>query len=199
MKPTAILAIAAICCFNSAYSQTPVVPQPSYLVNYDDYENLVKEVKEYRSKRLIFADSFHKLSQDSGVVILDTRSDSMYKLKHIKGAIHLNFSDFTQSNLEKLIPNKNTKILIYCNNNFLEQVKLADLIVPVEAPYFASKAYIPRELIKSKLPPKPVTLALNIPTFINLYGYGYRNIYELHELVYLNNTVLEFEGTAVKN
>ena len=35
----------------------------------------------------------------------------------------------------------------------------------------------------------------NIPTYINLYGYGYRNIYELDELVEMNDPRLEFEGT----
>jgi hypothetical protein len=30
---------------------------------------------------------------------------------------------------------------------------------------------------------KRVELALNIQTFINLYGYGYRNVYELGEVV----------------
>jgi len=45
---------------------------------------------------------------------------------------------------------------------------------------------------------KPITLALNIPTYINLYGYGYRNIYELSELVNNNSQKLEFEGTAIR-
>lgn len=44
---------------------------------------------------------------------------------------------------------------------------------------------------------KPLTLALNIPTFINLYGYGYRNIFELGELVNTNDLRIQFEGTAV--
>ena len=44
---------------------------------------------------------------------------------------------------------------------------------------------------------KPIMLALNIPTFINLYGYGYRNIYELDELVHINDPRIEFEGTEV--
>ena len=43
--------------------------------------------------------------------------------------------------------------LIYCNNNF------TDNVAPV--------------MLKS------APLALNVPTFINLYGYGYENIYEL--------------------
>ena len=46
---------------------------------------------------------------------------------------------------------------------------------------------------------KPITLALNIPTYINLYGYGYRNIYELSELINTNSQKLEFEGTAITN
>ena len=45
---------------------------------------------------------------------------------------------------------------------------------------------------------KPLTLALNIPTFINLYGYGYRNIFELGELVNTNDPRIQFEGTAVE-
>ena len=44
---------------------------------------------------------------------------------------------------------------------------------------------------------KPVMLALNIPTFINLYGYGYKNIYELDELVRVDDPRIEFEGAEV--
>ena len=41
---------------------------------------------------------------------------------------------------------------------------------------------------------KRVELALNIQTFINLYGYGYRNVYELAPLVALADSNLEWEG-----
>ena len=51
------------------------------------------------------------------------------------------------------IPSIATHILIYCNNNFMDDV--------------------------TPVPLKRVELALNVPTFINLYGYGYQNIYEL--------------------
>jgi hypothetical protein len=34
---------------------------------------------------------------------------------------------------------------------------------------------------------KRVQLALNIQTFINLYGYGYRNVYELADVVDFND------------
>jgi hypothetical protein len=187
----------------------------SELVNFDDYLTLAQEVKIYREDRLVSLNTYNELASQPNTVILDTRSDSMYMAKHVKGAIHLNFSDFTQSNLAKLIPDPNTVILIYCNNNFMENVDLK-----IEDRYFMSKSAPPRMEIKpdfviktgssslSEEEPeeaietpvsnaKPLTLALNIPTFINLYGYGYRNIFELGELVNTNDLRIQFEGTAV--
>ena len=57
------------------------------------------------------------------------------------------------TNSPKIIPSKTTRILIYCNNNF------SDNVAPIML--------------------KRVELALNVPTFVNLWGYGYENIYEL--------------------
>ena len=37
---------------------------------------------------------------------------------------------------------------------------------------------------------------LNIPPYINLYGYGYRNIYELHELVDVRDPRLRHAGVT---
>jgi hypothetical protein len=44
---------------------------------------------------------------------------------------------------------------------------------------------------------KPLMMALNIPTYVNLYGYGYRNVYELHELVKVTDPRIEFEGSIL--
>jgi hypothetical protein len=38
--------------------------------------------------------------------------------------------------------------------------------------------------------------ALNIPTFITLYTYGYRNVYELEPLLDLEATVIPMERSA---
>ncbi|SDD97247.1 rhodanese-like domain-containing protein [Niabella drilacis] len=152
-------------------------------VDYDAFEQLVKEVKEHRKKKLVTLDEFLKLSGEKGVVVLDTRSDEMYNRKHIQNAVHLNFSDFTQENLSRMIPTTATKVLIYCNNNFEGDQR-----------NFATKAVVPAAASK-KL--RPITLALNIPTYINLYGYGYRNVYELAELVNVNDPRLKLEGTEV--
>ena len=149
----------------SAYIASPT------LVDFDAYEKLMKTVKNHRKSHLVQLASFVRMSTQPGVIILDTRSDSMYNAKHIKGAIHLNFSDFTSDNLRKVIPSYATTILIYCNNNFAnDQV------------YFATKGVSPRGARSAGL-----TLALNIPTYINLFGYGYENVYELSQTVSVNH------------
>ena len=162
--------------YNSFYSSA----QNSALVDYDSFEDLVSEVKAHRSKRLVHIDEFNQLHH-AGAVILDTRSKAMYDAKHVKGAIHLNFSDFTQDNLDRLFSSNDVSILIYCNNNMADdQVN------------FTSKIAVPGSFDVDK---DPLTLALNIPTYINLYGYGYRNVYELTDLISVFDTRIEFEGT----
>ncbi len=166
---------------------------PKSLANYSDFKNLVQEVENYRKKRLINLETFLKMSKEKKVVILDTRSALRYQRKHLKGAIHLNFSDFTQENLWELIPDPNTKILIYCNNNFNDdQINFTTKIVK-PSKKDRSLATKTETLVNRKF----ITLALNIPTFINLYGYGYKNVYELDELVNVNDSRLEFEGSEV--
>ncbi len=169
--------------FNASFLHAQDSAPPPAKVDYDAFEKLTLEVKEHRKTRLINLDEFLRVSKTEKVCILDTRSDSMYQSKHIKGALHLNFSDFTQRNLTRIIPNPNSKILIYCNNNFDgDQIN------------FASKGVDLSKISKVK----PITLALNIPTYINLYGYGYRNVFELSELVSVFDKRVVFEGTAVK-
>ncbi len=154
-------------------------------VDYDAFEVLVKKVKKHREKRLISLNEFLEMNKESEYLILDTRSEKMYKQKHLKGAIHLNFSDFNQYSLLELIPNPETKILIYCNNNIED-----------DSASFMTKTVLPLVIEKDI---QELTLALNIPTYINLYGYGYRNIYELAELISVTDKRIEFEGTEVFN
>jgi len=162
---------------------------PKALVDYDDFKNLVSELEKQRENHLVSLDVFLKMAKEENTVVLDTRSDFRFNRKHLKGAIHLDFTDFTQENLLTLIPDPNTRILIYCNNNFDGD--------PID---FASKMSKPKTKIETQILSnrKPIMLALNIPTHINLYGYGYKNIYELDELVNVNDPRIQFEGTEVK-
>ena len=164
---------------------------PKALVSYDDYEELVEQVKKVRSTRLISFNELLKHQKDPNTVILDTRSSDLYAAKHVKGAINLPFTEFTQANLRNLIPDTNTRIIIYCNNNFEGDRR-----------YFASKMFTPEMAGKMKMVKNPysipnqnsILLPLNIPTYINLYGYGYRNIYELDELVDIDDPRVKLDG-----
>lgn len=175
-------------------AQTPTYPKAK--VSFEDFKQLVTEVEPHRASRLVDLNTFLKMSREPGVIVLDTRSAFRFDRIHVAGAKHLAFTDFTQDNLSKLIPSLDTKILIYCNNNFDgNQID------------FATKALVPRPRLASPeasqlaSQEKPIMLALNIPTYINLYGYGYRNVYELNELVNVSDPRISFEGsiTGSKN
>ena len=161
---------------------------PASKVDFDAFDSLTKEVKEYRKDRLVHLEEFLSMSAEKNTIILDTRSTEMYNRKHVKGAVHLDFSDFTQANLAKVVPTTGTRILIYCNNNFADDE--INFVTKSARPI-----YSPTERF---LKGKEITLALNIPTFINLYGYGYKNVYELGDLVSVFMDPIKFEGTDFK-
>jgi rhodanese-related sulfurtransferase len=191
MKSRIVGASVMILAATAGFAQTTNYPKAK--VSFDDFKNLVAEVETHRASRLIDLNTFLTMSKKEGVIILDSRSDFRFDRIHLKGAKHLAFTDFTQDNLKKVIPNPETTILIYCNNNF--DGNQTD---------FASKVAVPRptadKAVASQFAAqaKPLMMALNIPTYINLYGYGYRNVYELHELVNVNDRRISFEGSIVE-
>jgi len=135
-------------------------------VDYEGFSKLVDEVADYRDTRLIDLRSFMSMTDDPTTILLDTRSAEAFAAGHIEGAVNLPFSEFTQEKLDALLGDKSAPILIYCNNNFVDN----------EPP----------------VPLKRVELALNIPTFVNLYGYGYKNIYELGDMVSVADPRIKF-------
>ena len=131
--------------------------EPDY-VDYAGFATLTGEVAQYRAARLLDWDSFRAEAAMDDAILLDTRSAEAFAQGHLEGAINLPFSDFTAAKLvEVLGPDTSRPVFIYCNNNF------SDNTAPVVL--------------------KRAELALNIPTFINLYGYGYENIWELADTV----------------
>ncbi len=130
-------------------------------VDFAGFYNLSQEVYAYRQNRLVNFAQFQAMAREPNTIILDARSAAAYAQGHIAGAINLSLTDFTAPALAASINNPNTRILIYCNNNFENNA--------------------PPVVLKS------VQLALNIQTFINLYGYGYKNVYELGDVVNFND------------
>ncbi len=171
---------------------TQAVPYPEARVSFDDFKALVDEVEPHRAQRLIDFNTFLRMSKEPNTIVLDARSAFRFERKHLVGARSLPFTDFTTENLKTLIPDPNTRILIYCNNNFDgDTVDFATKAAPrFDAPLQA----LERQILGNR---KPMMLALNVPTFINLYGYGYRNVYELNELVSINDPRVQFAGSVV--
>ena len=126
-------------------------------IDFAGFRQLTERVSDYREDRLLSWADFEVAAKQPGTLILDARSADAYAAGHIRGAVNLPFTDFTAESLARVIGNRDRAVLIYCNNNF------ANDLPPV--------------------PKKAVELALNIQTFINLVGYGYPNVRELNEVV----------------
>jgi len=182
-----VLTLSIVSC-TSENQENRIDPLIDYKSGYDDFLNLATQLQEIRNNRLIDLDQFLELQNEANTIILDSRSKELFTRKHLEGAINLPFTEYTQNNWRKIIPDLSTRILIYCNNNFTgDDVN------------FGSKRYVPnynnREILSKK---RPILLALNIPTFITLHGYGYENVYELSEVVDINDRRLWFEETPAK-
>ncbi len=150
------LAILALTMCGPAFAQSGEAN-----VDYQGFQALTGEVSEYRRSRLLAWDEFAKMAQQPGVLLLDARSAEAFAAGHIKGAVNLPFTDFTPESLAAVVGKSDRPILIYCNNNFVND----------------------RAPVMMKARP----LALNIQTFINLVGYGYRNVYELRSAIDFND------------
>ena len=157
----ALLAIAVATPLAAGPNAQATNPQ----IDYRGFRRLAAEVQPYRQARLIDWPAFAALAARPDVLVLDARSESAFAQGHIAGAINLPLTDFTAQSLARTIGRPDRPILIYCNNNFRNN----------RAPVML----------------KSVQLALNIQTFINLYGYGYRNVREL-------NMVVDFDDPAVR-
>jgi rhodanese-related sulfurtransferase len=145
---------------------------PNRLIDYDGFLATAADVGRLRSERRVSEDRFIEMASAPGTIVFDARSDDKYGRLHIKGARHLSFPEITEAELAKVFPARTTRILIYCNNNFLN------------APNnFAEKG---------------ARASLNIHTFNTLYNYGYTNVYELAPLIDIKKARLQFEGTQLQ-
>jgi len=189
---TSVFALVAVLFAAGMLRADDDAAYPKAKVSFADFKGLVAAVETHRAERLIDLNTFLEMSTKPGVVVLDTRSRFRFDRIHVKGAKHLNFSDFTQANLAQIIPSIDTTVLIYCNNNF--EGNQVDFASKVSIPG-AQRRQSPAAQFAAQA--KPLMMALNIPTYINLYGYGYRNVYELHELVDVRDSRITLEGSIV--
>jgi hypothetical protein len=135
-------------------------------IDMEGYLRVSQEAAQHRETRRVSEEEFIRMSREPGTMVLDARSRERYEDLHVKGAVNLPFPDIAIESLKAAIPDKATRILIYCNNNFAN----------AEGPF----------------PAKIARASLNLSTYIALYSYGYRNVYELEPLIDINGSALQF-------
>ena len=138
-------------------------------IDMEAYLKVAHEAAAHRESHRLTEDDFLRMSREPGVIILDARSREKYDLLHIRGAINLPFPDIAIESLARVLPNKKAKILIYCNNNFRNR--------------------------EEAFPTKAPDASLNVSTYISLYSYGYRNVWELGPFLDAKHTKLTLEPT----
>jgi len=102
-----------------------------------------------RERHRVSEAEFVRMAREPGTIVLDARSREKY-----------------DELLAALLPDKDVRILIYCNNNFRG----------AEGPF----------------PKKLASASLNLSTFVALYDYGYRNVWELGPLIDVAATAIPF-------
>jgi hypothetical protein len=139
-------------------------------IDMDGFLSAANEAAQHRQTRRVSEEEFMQMAREQGTVVLDARSKEKFDLLHVQGAINLSFPDITVESLARMLPDKDTRILIYCNNNF-ENAELA-------------------------FPTKQPSAALNLSTYVSLYDYGYRNVYELAPLLDPATTKIKLVSTG---
>jgi rhodanese-related sulfurtransferase len=164
--PFSVLAVPSERIADATASPREAVPA-NPAIDMDAYLRVSAEAARYRESHRLTEDEFIPMSRLPGTVILDARSRAKYDELHVKGAVNLSFPDIAIESLARLLPDQDTRILIYCNNNFTGN----------------------ESAFASKLP----SASLNLSTYVALYSYGYRNVWELGPRIDVTETRLELE------
>jgi hypothetical protein len=140
---------------------------PNPLIDYPAFMSNVREVALIREDRRVTEGQFIRMARDPATVVLDARSARMFARLHVRGARNLSLPDMTAEELAKVIPSKSTRVLIYCNNNFINE--------------------------PGAFPAKAIQASLNVYTYNVLHSYGYTNVYELGPLIDIRHSKIAFE------
>ncbi len=166
MYTKSIFLTAILSCSMAVVYAQEAEPIANPAIDMPAYLEVAQEAANHRETHRLTEAEFIKMSREPNTIILDARSAERYAELHVKNAVNLSFPDITVDSLAELFPDKSVRILIYCNNNFSNAPK--------------------------PFPTKRADASLNISTYISLYSYGYKNVYELGPLIDIEKSKLKF-------
>lgn len=86
-----------------------MIHSPGFLKIVDEARPRVKEIAPEEARR--------RLEQNPTAVLLDVREDREWEKGHVARALHLG-KGVLERDIEQLIPNKQTEILMYCGGGY---------------------------------------------------------------------------------
>ena len=170
-----LMSALGACASTPRLAAPPPTPDPALAnpaIDMDGFLDVARDAASHRQNRRLTEAQFLAMMAEPGTIVLDARSAERYAQLHVRGAVNLSFPDIAIESLARVLPDKDARILIYCNNNFSGN-EVA----------FATKA---------------APASLNLSTYATLYGYDYRNVYELGPQVAVNESTLPFEGSMAR-
>lgn len=76
-------------------------------------EKIKDVLKKYNTESIpyIKVDSLQKLSN---IILLDAREKREFEVSHLQNSIYVGYDNFDLQKVQKTVPNKNAKIVVYC-------------------------------------------------------------------------------------
>ena len=81
-----------------ATAQSPASP-PNPQIDADGFAKDVAAAGSLRATRRLSEEEFIRMAKEPGTVVLDARSDRLFRMRHVKGAVNLGFPEFTAETL----------------------------------------------------------------------------------------------------
>ena len=78
-------------------------------------KNIDELLKQYNDNGVPYITAEELAMPKTKAIILDSREPKEYKVSHIKGATCVGYDNFSIDSIQKLYPNKDEKIVVYCS------------------------------------------------------------------------------------
>lgn len=186
----AALSVAIALAVESGSPRTAQTSTSTETVVVCDSEGFLKAAQDAESSRLsrrIDEATFARMAEEPETIVLDARSSEHWKQLRVRGSLNLPYTDFSASALERIIPSRDTRVLIYCRNNIRDTRPASPVRIQPQRTFPYPDEFDPPQI------PKAFAAGLNIPTFITLHIYGYTNVWELNAAVDPNASPIKFD------